>query len=298
MTELPDLPPHRSFHRPVPTGGLAEVLVEGRRRRRAALGAVSATTSVLALVLGLALLPGTDNPERDSLQFASPQPLPSASSRAAEPRLQPSPTNSRPAGSSRTEPVPSPTAVVALPPGPARPTAANSPDPNPEAPAEQQSVRPDYLERPRDVEAPARCVSPPDGTVPVSCAYAIGAGSTTVRQGEPVEIGFGSCNPRGSILDAVLEFDSGREHQMTARVEGGPEVFRFSDSVRYPQGAHERRLAQGRCLEYRNTWRTQDARGRPVPAGTYQLSLRLAPDRVNGQPRDEGTYSIRVTVTD
>jgi len=76
----------------------------------------------------------------------------------------------------------------------------------------------------------------------------------------------------------VYVFDSGQETELVVSRDG-IEVFRFSDTVRYLDGPHERRLRPGRCIEWRQTWRGVTTAGQAVPAGTYQVSLTMTTDR-------------------
>jgi hypothetical protein len=49
--------------------------------------------------------------------------------------------------------------------------------------------------------------------------------------------------------------------------------------VRYVEGAHERRLRPGRCIEWRQTWNGVSTAGEAVPAGNYEVVLTMTPQR-------------------
>jgi hypothetical protein len=67
--------------------------------------------------------------------------------------------------------------------------------------------------------------------------------------------------------------------------------------VRYPQGAHERPLGDGRCLVWTGVWETRTTDGRLVPAGSYRVRVSAYLDTVNGKRTQQTGGAVEFTVT-
>lgn len=304
MSELPDLPPLPRRTRPLPPGGLEAAVADGRRRRNRFLGMTGGGATALALVLALAV--STPGQSQDSLRVADPEatasaepePDPSAAaeptSEAAEPRqATPEPT---------PEPQQSPGGA-----GQGDPTGVEEEDPDEDAPdAPEAPQREPYVEEPRDKAAPAVCQGAPSQTDPYvlsasGCAEG-GEATSTAPQGGQVMGRLSYCVSYNED-PVVLRYGDGREHEVLVRRggEGGPVVWRFSDTVDYTQGAHERSVDGGRCLEWTGVWDTSLADGSDAPPGEYYVTVLAVPDRVGDwavQEGDAASVSFTVTITD
>ena len=298
MSELPDLPPAPRHTRPVPAGGLAAAVAAGRRRRARFAAGAGAGTALTALVLvGLLSVSATQS---DSLRTASPGPQASPSLVVPDPsaRAEPSP---EPTPSDGSGAAPGPGSAGGASPEPGRPAsgAASGAAAAPAAPAPggaaaappPEGQRPAYVER-TDEDAAGSGVCSAFRSGPGACSYSDDSGPA-VRRGTPVVIVQGACTGPDGAGDNVDVFAGGQETELVVRRDGGPEVFRFSSTVRYVQGPHERRLRPGRCLEYRQVWDGVDAAGRPVPAGEYELEMTVLPDREWYEFEDGTRYEDR-----
>lgn len=313
MSELPDLPPPPRRSRPVPDGGLDAVLAAGRARRTR--GAAAATTTALALVvagvlvqptaalqsLNAAFRPGpAASPERTQV----PPPRPTTAAPTVAPTTEPS-TGSPPEAAEQQEqaaaddsprgdrdgpPAAPPSAPASARPTPSPSTAAG-PTPTPAAPATPAAeVLPAFREdTDEDASGTVDCAPEPvaqdgrgEGGAP--CAYETSSGRTAKR-GEQVTVSYGQCS-RAPVV-TVFTFGGGQEKEVVVTAVDGQEVFRFSETVRYPQGAHERRLRPGSCIEWTGRWDLVTTRGEPVPAGTYRMTTTVSADRVQTEGADD-----------
>lgn len=274
MSELPELPPRVPRHRPLPPGGLEQAVAVGRRRRVRFLGGTTAGTA-LAVTLVAALLASPDT-SRDSLQVATPEPVPVASDEPgpdSSPEPAPAPS---PGAEGRPSAEPTPGAEEApqersSPAGEA-PQGAGPQEQAPQPPPPDQ--RPAYREL-TDEDAAGHEFCTPTKVATGGCAYGKDNGPV-VRRGTAVTVASGACSGPDSAGVNVFEFRSGQETELVV-LQGGREVFRFSSTVRYVEGPHERRLRGGRCLEFRQVWRGVDTAGDPVPAGEYRVVLTVLP---------------------
>ena len=297
MSELPELPPTARRTRPLPPGGLDDAVRNGRRRRNRFLGATGGVATAAVLVLALtAAAPAS----QQSLQYADdPTPAPTASQGAepapaatASPDAQPAP-----AGSPDAQPSPG-----GAEPDPGRPDPspdANAPAPAAGAPADRDA----YTESPAERAAPATCRQPPTGSAgPVfygggSACVSASSSDSTVKRGGRVTGSIDICEPHGAG-GARLGYDSGQEHEVTV-TRGDRVVYRFSDTVRYEQGAHERVLGDGQCLVWTGVWDTTLADGSLAPAGSYRVRVSVRPDSIDGErtrPEHAGAVEFSVTV--
>lgn len=268
MTELPELPPRPERTRPLPPHGLERALSAGRRRRAQFLGGTAAGgTLTVVMVVALLASPGGRS---DSLQVASPAPEPVASTAGTpEPSTEPSPGTAAepsPAPGAPFEPEPEAT------PQP-QPPAGESPQAAPAPPAPAPDARPAYRET-TDENAAGYEVCRPTTMSTGACGYGTDNGPV-VRRGTAVTLASGQCNGQGDGA-TVYEFRGGQETELVVQKDGR-EVFRFSSTVRYVDGPHERHLRGGRCLEFRQAWRGVTTAGEPVPAGEYRLVLTVLP---------------------
>jgi hypothetical protein len=162
-------------------------------------------------------------------------------------------------------------------------------------------ARPAFIED-TDDDAEGGCAA---GTT-TGCSYQSGA-RDVVRRGSQAQVFLGMCVAADDIGDRVYSFSSGQEKDVfvTSEDNVSQEVYRFSSTVRYVQGPHEQRARRGKCLQWTGRWHLVTTDGRPVPAGTYLVSLRVradrevyenAPDQQTG-PFDQ-TTSTRITVID
>lgn len=300
MSEIPELPPRTPLSRPVPAGGLERAVTAGRRRRNRFVGAAGGVTTALVLVVAAGVL--SPAPSNDSLQFADPTPSPAPSQRPEGAQAPPDSTPQEdPAAASAS---PSPEASEA--PEQSSPTRQPEPEAQADPDPDQQDgppTRQAYLEQPRDVAAPMACQAAPSQPVITAGSSCPGRTTTTSRavQGGQASAVLSYCVNYGED-DYVLRYDSGREHEVRVyRGEGGPLLYTFSETVRYEQGAHARRIPGGRCLEWTAVWDITLADGSDAPAGEYWMMATLEPDGVNDWPEGGdygGGVGFRVTVTE
>ena len=287
MSELPDLPP--APRRPLlPTEvGLARVVAGGRSRRLVALGTGGSATAVAVVV---ALLLGSGGPARpDSLQPAGdPDPVVSAAQGLVREVPTATPT-AEPSSGSTAAPSPEP-----------EPEPTSSDDPGAAAPPdggeqrEEPTDPPAFTESPREVAAPVSCRSVPDDSGASFdggglCTEAYGLGDGRYASGAEVAAVFAVCvSHRAGEVE--LGFASGQEHEVVVRAgtdAKGPVVYRFSQAVTYPQGAHSRTLAPGRCLQWRGAW-DQTIDGELAPPGRYTVQVSAVPSAIDGRPLEPG----------
>jgi hypothetical protein len=275
--------------RPIPDQGLERAQHDGQRRRRVALGAGGGTAAaVVAVVLALGSLGSggaqslkvVDDPTPtvttvpalpDAITAASPAPTGSASARAG---AQPSATcgTGGCAGSWRDEPAPG--------------------DPSPAA-----DSRPAYTESPTSsVSTTCTGVAANPDTY-AFCGNPSGP-PATLRSGEQAEVSYRFCKAADAHVSLELGYATGQEQELVVS-RGGVEVWRFSDTVRYAQGAHTRTLTTGNCLLWGLSWPGATPAGDPVPPGHYTLSYSFTPRTLDGgdpgsfaEPR---TYEVDVT---
>lgn len=330
MTELPDLPPVPRIHRPLVPGGAEAAMARGARRRNRILASAGGATTALALVLVATVsLPGerddslgiAERPTPERVVPLSPEqsPPPTPDTQGAPPSGE-VPAASSPPGAPGTArpkaPAPGTTAGV-LPEqrgGGADGSASTAPrstgtDGSTSQPA---AGRPAYREDTDEDGAGSAFCAPGQTTsdganmagaaAGSGCAYGRSSGSLA-RRGEQFQVVHGECSSSGST-DTLFSFGSGREKELVV-TRDGQEVFRFSSTVRYVEGPHQRRLRGGRCIEWTGRWDLVDTSGRPVPAGTYRVTLTVEADRVEPEGAPDlatepyrQTNSLEVTVLD
>lgn len=279
--------------RPLPPGGLEQALYDGKRRRRhAVLGGGGVTAAVVAVVLVAVSLQGS--PARSSLQITnSPEPSTTATGEpfpspdvSAETSVSPSPGGPEPTTSpdcstdvsdcyvdSEGEPTPGPTLSTGPSTARTRPVAA-------------------YRENP---------------TVTRGCGEGGIPGTAYCNRGGPVVSGI----PRGSTFvfeqyvcvhgsssTQVLAFTDGQEHELViTRVSDGAEVYRFSKTVTFTEGAHQRTAQAGTCVRWDMPWDTGTTAGPLVEAGRYHVSstlLGLSAGSQGTAPSVENDYDFDV----
>ena len=200
-------------------------------------------------------------------------------------------TEVSPPGGSGDVPVPQPE------PGP-----GSAPPPTEEKPAPDS--RPAYTEDTNENAtgspfcAPGTAVADGSNAAGMSsgsaCSYEANSGRTA-RRGDTVTTSYGECSG-GGAGDVVFVFGSGQEKDVVVTNEAGLEVFRFSSTVRYVQGPHERRLESGRCIEWTGRWALVTTHGTPVPPGNYRMTTTVEADRVYPEgAEDLGTDNYRQT---
>ena len=278
MSELPELPPAARLHRPPPPDGLERAVADGRRRRARFVGGAAGGTALTVVLLGALLAtPGARN---DSLQVASPAPTPVSSN---EPSPEPAPASSPDPGEVSPEPQgagsPQPRPTGPPPDG----EVGSSPAPDEQQPQGGVAGPPPPDQRPAyreitDEDAAGHEFCTPTKVATGGCAYTTDNGPV-VQRGTPVTAATGSCSGPDSAGVNVYEFAGGQETELVV-LQGEREVFRFSSTVRYVDGPHERRLRGGRCLEFRQVWRGVDTAGNPVPAGDYRVVFTVHPSGV------------------
>ncbi|MCU1590864.1 MAG: Intracellular proteinase inhibitor, partial [Frankiales bacterium] len=167
---------------------------------------------------------------------------------------------------------------------PHRPTATAAP---------RHAQRDAYVESPRDVAAPQTCRQGPTGSAgPVfyggatACSVA-SSGPSSVKRGGTVSGSTDICVPYGGG-QSILGYDHGQEHEVIVTNADGELVYRFSDTVRFAQGAHRRTIGDGRCLAWTGTWDTTYTNGTLVPSGRYEVTLSLRPDSIGGRRTSAG----------
>ena len=301
MSELPELPPLTRRTRSVPPGGLEAVMRGGRRRRAQFLGAAGGGTG--ALVLVLALVAAGPSPRDESLQFGG-DPTPTASAEASpEPSTAADPTpvpedSPAPGGAPQSEPPSSPEAEPAQQDEPR--ASAPADEPAPAGPAEPQPEP--YVEEPVEYAAPQECRNQSSQVGPISQASGGSCGSYSTderrtRRGGQVTVGIFLCTPYGE-RPATIGYATGQEHEVLV-LQGSRVVYRFSATVAYPQGKHERTLGEGRCLRWTGTWDTTYTDGGDVPAGSYEMRVSTEHDTVNGEsvtPEQREVIAVPVRV--
>ena len=304
MNQLPELPDFTPRTRPVPPGGLEQAVAVGRRRRNRFLGAASGTTTAFALVVAAVL--STPGGREDSLQqFADPQ-----ATSAAQPTPTPSPasgpdaeptTDAQPA----TAPEPSPEPEDGEPENEQPEGGGAGAEPEPQAeqqPAPQDGggqadTREPFVEEPREYALPMTCQGAPQQVG--SSTSCIGASAN--REGSSANGRLPYCVAYNEA-SRTLHYDGGREHEVRVyRGEGGPLIYTFSQTVRYTQGPHSRRVDAGQCLEWNAQWDGTLADGSDAAPGEYWIMMTLEPDQVNDWPRSAsqgGGIGFNFTLTE
>lgn len=162
----------------------------------------------------------------------------------------------------------------------------DAPDPTPPPttpPAEPPtSLSPAAFREDTDTSAPGGDGCAPDRTGgDALCRYAGGtAPGSTLEPGEQATAVLGYCLPRDAAGAYVFSFRGGQEKDVVVTpADGGEELFRFSTTVRYVDGAHERRLRPGQCLAWTGRWQLTASDGSPVPPGDYVLSMTVRADQ-------------------
>lgn len=323
MSELPELPPAPRRTRPLIQGGLEAAMTSGRRRRQRAMAATGGAGAALVLVIAAALVqPGGQRP--DSLQVArTPTPLPTVLVTELEPTPGPDvPQPAAPgeatagsAGGAAPAPGSKPGPGLLPAPRPSSQTGGLSPrgDDRPgDATPDTAAARPAFVEdTDEDAEGSAGCA--PTGMAAdaagagSSCTYSSGGPTPeVVRRGDQAQVTLGFCTSSNDIGDHIFYFNGGQEKDVVVVDENDEreEVFRFSSTVRYVQGAHEQRLRPGKCIQWTGRWNLVTTDGRPVPPGTYRATMRVRADREvyeNGPAVEtplDTTVSARFTVVD
>jgi hypothetical protein len=138
-----------------------------------------------------------------------------------------------------------------------------------------------------------------------ACTYQSGGATPeVVRRGGQVQIVYGFCKGPNDVGDTVFSFAGGQEKDVVVVDDENisQEVFRFSSTVRYVQGPHDRRLRRGTCIQWTGRWDLVTTSGEPVPTGSYTIRMRIRADGEvyeNGPPVEEpldAETSMRVTV--
>ncbi len=305
MSELPELPPAPRNSRPLLPGGLESAVAGGRRRRQRALAIAGGAGSTLALLIAaLVVQPGSSRP--DSLQIAerptaSPGPSPAADVPEPAATVGPEPGGGSTAAPVAAGPVPTPRPAPPSSPGAPAPVRPGAQAPGPAGAPVPVDQRPAYVEdTDEDASGGAGCA------VGGSCSYQSGGPPEVVRRGQQVQIVLGMCKGTNDIGDSVYSFAGGQEKDVVVVDDDdiSQEVFRFSSTVRYVEGPHERRLRRGSCIQWTGRWDLVRTDGEPVAAGSYTISMRVRADSEtyeNGPPVDEpldAATSLRVTVLD
>ena len=110
----------------------------------------------------------------------------------------------------------------------------------------------------------------------VVCAYTGGTSDGAVlSRGDAAVLVLGFCLPRDAGSDRTVSFPAGQEKDVVVRDAAGEVVFRFSETVRFVEGAHDRVLRRGRCVEWSGQWDLATTDGAPVPGGTYEVALEV-----------------------
>jgi hypothetical protein len=190
-------------------------------------------------------------------------------------------------------------------PPPPSPSAATTPTPAPVASAAPSApavaVLPAFREdTDEDAAGTATCTPGPVAADGSPCSYETSS-DRTARRGQQVTASYGQCS-RAEVA-TVFVFGGGQEKEVVVTDADGQEVFRFSATVRYAEGAHERRLRPGTCIEWTGRWDLVTSDGQPVPAGSYRMKTTVSADRVHPEgaedpkPRDfRATSSVTVRV--
>ena len=319
MSELPELPPAPRRVRPLMQGGLEAAMVSGRRRRQRAMAATGGAGAALVLVVAAVLVQPSDG-RPDSLQVAeTPTPAPTVVVTELEPTPGPDVPEAPPLNGAATpgsvggvgaEPAEQPAPGAPRAPGAGRRTGSPAPRADAPEPA-PPAARPAFVEdTDEDAEGAAGCTSTTGADAAGaggSCTYSSGGPTPEiVRRGEQAQVVLGFCTSSDDIGDHVFFFDDGQEKDVVVVDENDEreEVFRFSSTVRYVQGPHERRLRPGKCIQWTGRWNLLTTSGKPVPPGTYRVTMRVMADREvyeNGPPVEtplDTTVSARFTVVD
>lgn len=286
MTELPPLgQPRLPGGEPQP-GVLDAVLRRGRARlRRSVLTSTGAVLAMTAGVLGATVLDGTDDGALVVIP-ASPSPGPGASPGATGLPL-PSATSQAPQPSTSTGAGGGLGVAPTAPGQSSRPASGGGATPRPKP----RPVRP-YRENPsRTANATSCDVNDViTGTPPGTRVCAMATAAASVRSGEQVTAELSLCNSISSDRAYVVEFPSGREHDLQV-LQGQFVEWTWSRAYTFPEGPHTRDLPPGYCLEWLTTWDTRDDAGHLVAPGPYYLEPTI---ELTG---DQRRFSIRVEVT-
>ncbi len=247
--------------RPLPADGLARALRAGQRRRRIALGAGSGASAVV--VATVFVLSGLGPPAAmNSLEIAD-DPTPSPTSTAPEPSESPAPMGT-------PRPAPTPTESVDCVNNDCEEDFTEEPwEPRPSedaAGSRTRAVQP-YVENPRQ---DGTCGS---GGIPGTGVCWRVEHVSSVRSSETANFRLWLC---AHDSNEVLAFTSGQEHELViARAKDDSEVYRFSKTVTFPQGPHQRTVDSGTCLLWDTPWDTGTTAGPLVPSGRYTATLSL-----------------------
>ena len=126
-------------------------------------------------------------------------------------------------------------------------------------------------------------------------------GPATTRRGTPVDVVVSLCVNPLEGAPVRLDFSGGQEHEMLVRDSTGtgtsptftgPVRWRWSRTVTFTQGAHQRSVAPDRCLRWTTRWDGRDNDGNLLPPGTYDLELKIT----EGSGSYNGSVGQRLTV--
>lgn len=267
----------------------ADAALERARHRQATRG-LSVALAALALPAAVVfLLPGDSR--NDSLRFArdpSPTPEQRLPEHSDAPTLETPPDAAPAPGASSAAVRPGAPAGPIVPgrPGPA-PARSDSRDGQTPAAQPRQDSRPPYVERPR--LAPGHdCGNVEDAGngFHVGGGPCIrGSGPQTLRRGQRGTFVLSMCQYALEDETLVLGFRTGQEHELTVRdrvddengfpTDEGTQRWKWSSTVRFTQGLHQRALPPDRCFEWTTVWDGRDQNGRLLPAGRYMISQRI-----------------------
>jgi hypothetical protein len=284
--------------RPVRADGLDRALREGRRRRRRALGAVSAPSAALAVVLAIVLQgsgPGADSlktlDEPSATSTASPVPESSVEPEASA-SAEPSPdsgSEGQPAGQQEGEPAPT-----------AEPMCIDYCDPEQYYPVAHRVVT-DSHEVVRDTHGSCQMAHSwgnGEEQSPPFCVY-LTASATTVSSGTPVQVQADWCVQEpltSATTPTTLRWGSGQEHDLTVSTSDADfptPLWSWSTDVIFLGTAHEEPLDALSCVRWTTMW-DGTIKGDPAPPGDYDLEAWY----VDSPNSYGGGGHVTVTVTD
>ena len=239
--------------------GATAVLRAGRRRRTAKL--TGASSSTLAVVLGIALvLTGGTGARHDELVPADESPRPSATVTAT-------PTSS-PVVAATSRPV-SPGE------GPADPVlGTGSPGATAAPPAQHRSTakRISPITRvTRVMDQTDLCDGDPNVAAYGYCLRAFDPGA--IHRGHPVAIGGELCVP-ATGRTTTIHSDTTREVDITISDSSGV-LWQGGEGLRYTSPGPTITVEPGNCVGWTSPWDTRDREGFVVPPGDYDLTIGL-----------------------
>jgi hypothetical protein len=85
-----------------------------------------------------------------------------------------------------------------------------------------------------------------------------------------------------AATDAVLEFSSGQQFEVTVMNENGEEVYRFSEGRVFTQAFQNLTIPAGESVEWLDSWKHDDS----ISTGKYEVKVKIVALTINGKSFD------------